>query len=726
MIENAKKYQALGWKIFPIKVKDKAPATPNGFKDSTNDLAIIEGWWSKEDYNIGLDLTGICVIDIDTHGGVNGYASLTEFDMPTTITASTPTGGRHYYFKTSEEVSRKTSFRPGIDRLTNGYVLLPESTHPNGGTYQWLPNRSPWDLDMAELPKEFKENKTLTPWATAPLPTTTPQIKQDIKDRAILYVKECEPAIQGNGGHNQLLYAASALVNGFNLSDQEAINILWNHFNPMCSPPWDKGSPSQRKDFERKVEEARKTCMKPRGWLIGDEMPVRTINPQDQQLGSQIASSLLANYNETNVDKLKKAQQNKAFKYTPSEIPKIVEQKMPKWLREVRDCIEERATIPQPWFALGAATSLFSLILGKKYKFRGQRSNLFNVIVGNTSAGKNIGRDVMKDIIYGAELQRELAGEQVTSDRALLNVIKRTGRAMFMWDEVAHMIDAQNSKNASSSLKLIEPTLMTLFSSANSTYQGKDYAKEEDSLECIREPHCVIHGTTTPQVLFGALRGKDADSGYMARMLLWINEDEPEPVELPCFDKPSAELCAKIAEFASRSHVAEGAEGLLKQEVGAKELQVTPEAAKFLRKTQLEIHADKVNEPEGATKSLLGKTYEICLRMCIIATIADEKEVIDIDAAKWACAVVKYNTYECVEISRYKLDSDEFITNANKVMSYIEKKDRGEGVIKSDILNGLKMRAKTLDQYLDHLHESELILKAEHGVRGWKYCIKPD
>ncbi len=723
MIEKAKKYQALGWKIFPIKKNEKAPATPNGFKDSSNDLAKIEKWWAEDDYNIGLDLTGICVIDIDTHGSVNGYASLTEFNMPTTITASTPSGGRHYYFKISEEVSRKTGFRPGIDRLTNGYVLLPESIHPNGGKYEWLKDRSPWDLNMAELPKEFKENKTLTPWATAPRPAPTTQLKQDIKDRAILYIKECEPAIQGMNGHNQLIYAASALVNGFDLSDQEAINILWNEFNPRCSPPWDHGSPSQRKDFERKVVEARKTCMKPRGWLIGDEPPERPKpTPQDQKLGSDIAASLLENYKETTKDKLKKARNT--FKYVPSPHPKIIEEKMPKWLREVRDCIEARATIPQPWFSLGAATSLFSLILGKKWKFRGQRSNLFNVIVGHTSAGKNIGRDVIRDIIYGANLQRELAGEQVTSDKALLNVINRTGRAMFVWDEVAHMIDAQKSSN-NSSMKLIEPTLMTLFSSANSYYQGKDYAKEEDSLECIKEPHCVIHGTTTPSVLFGVLRGKDADSGYMARMLLWINEDEPTPVELPCFDKPSEELCAKIAEFASRSHVAEGAEGLLKKNTDAIELQCTPEAAKYLRKTQVDIHEDKKAEPEGATKSLLGKTYEICLRMCIIATIADEKEIIDLDAAKWACEVVKYNTYECVEISRHRLDGDEFLNNANKVMTYIEKKDKGEGVPKSKILNALKMRAKTLDQYLTHLREAELILQVRAG-KGWNFYVNPE
>ena len=70
----------LGWKIFPCVSNDagrllpekerKKPATPNGFKDATNDPHKIREWWEKNpNYNIGVcpEHQGESVVEVDSY-----------------------------------------------------------------------------------------------------------------------------------------------------------------------------------------------------------------------------------------------------------------------------------------------------------------------------------------------------------------------------------------------------------------------------------------------------------------------------------------------------------------------------------------------------------------------------------------------------------------------------------------------------------------------------------
>lgn len=723
MIDNARRYQELGWNIFPIKENEKAPAIPNGFRGATNDIKIIEGWWSKTAYNIGLRLDGLCVIDIDTHGSVNGYASLTEFDMPSTVTASTPSGGRHYYFKDKHGVSRKTGFRPGIDRLTNGYVILPESTHPNGGKYEWMKDRSPWDLEIADLPDAFRENKTPTPWS-APLPKPTPTQKKDIKDRAILYVQNCEPAVMGMSGHNQLIYAASALVNGFDLSDQEAINILWNHYNPMCSPPWDQANPSDRKDFERKVIEARKTCMKPRGWLIGEERPEVSPDP----LGERIQKALLQNLENKTT---KKAEKFEVPIQLDADKPKVIFEKMPPLIKETADWIDSKSIVLQPWITLGSLLPMFGAILGKKYSFLGNRSNINVITAAPSSSGKENARKRIRELLEAAQLDDVLGGEDPTSDTAILRVVKEKERVLYLWDEIGHLFANTKSDKSATHLKAIVPTLMKLYSAAGGTYGGKDYAQQKDSIVKIKDPHCCFYGTTTPGMLYKAFDGEDADSGFMGRILFFLTDEEPEPTLGFNTNPPPQALVDKIAEVGRYIPINPEAEGLLKNSDKdeilnslVKEIPISNDAYSLLEQYLKKMHNFKVKEAEGPLKALVGKSFEQMCRLCIIACVCSHKKEIDYDCVDWSCSLVEYLVNQIVDISRQRLDSNDFKDKARKVFAYIQKKDGGNGVPHSIILRNLSFLNNTneLANIRKHLEDSELIVTTHKG-RGISYFV---
>jgi hypothetical protein len=83
-------------------------------------------------------------------------------------------------------------------------------------------------------------------------------------ERAKRLLAAAEPAVSGSGGHDKLLAAASALVNGFDFTDELALQLLLSDYNPRCVPPW------REKDVQRKVREARKLGgTKAPGYLIG-------------------------------------------------------------------------------------------------------------------------------------------------------------------------------------------------------------------------------------------------------------------------------------------------------------------------------------------------------------------------------------------------------------------------------------------------------------------------
>ena len=139
-------YQALRWRIFPIKAREKTPLTPNGFKDATDDWATIEKWREQyPDCNWGL-ATGaseLFVVDLDGPEGKESWKKLiTEHGHVPTLTCQTGGGGFHFYYHDSLYVGLKNStskLAPKVDtRGRGGYVLIPPSIHPNGTPYEWF------------------------------------------------------------------------------------------------------------------------------------------------------------------------------------------------------------------------------------------------------------------------------------------------------------------------------------------------------------------------------------------------------------------------------------------------------------------------------------------------------------------------------------------------------------------------------------------------------------
>ena len=174
-------YAAQGWQIIPLHSwvdgcctcerpdcgsAAKHPITARGVHDATTDQETVRRWWAETQgiANVGIATgaaSGLVVVDIDAKsGGLETLARLEQDHgkLPTTPTASTGGGGRHYFYRypVGHIIGNRAGLLPGIDiRGEGGYVVAPPSSHASGNTYTWavppsepVADAPPWLLDL--------------------------------------------------------------------------------------------------------------------------------------------------------------------------------------------------------------------------------------------------------------------------------------------------------------------------------------------------------------------------------------------------------------------------------------------------------------------------------------------------------------------------------------------------------------------------------------------------
>lgn len=164
-MKNIHDFAHLGWHIFPAPVgtkKSHIKADGGPRWGATNDPeTVARNWQQFPDANIGIACgeSGLFVIDIDTpegHGR-DGFQWLNSVSLPHTVTAVSPSGSMHFYFRQpSGDPIRNSESRlaPGVDvRGEGGMVIAPPSRKPDGRAYAWADGCDPWSVPVAEAPE---------------------------------------------------------------------------------------------------------------------------------------------------------------------------------------------------------------------------------------------------------------------------------------------------------------------------------------------------------------------------------------------------------------------------------------------------------------------------------------------------------------------------------------------------------------------------------------------
>lgn len=137
--------------LLPVRAMEKRPAIAEWQKAACNDASALERWFDDNRANLGWQPdAGYVVLDVDVKAddkGITGFGTLSRLEskygtLPATLSATTPTGGKHYVFKLPEGAQAKNivgskAGAPGLDiRTAGGQIVVQPSERPEG-KYQW-------------------------------------------------------------------------------------------------------------------------------------------------------------------------------------------------------------------------------------------------------------------------------------------------------------------------------------------------------------------------------------------------------------------------------------------------------------------------------------------------------------------------------------------------------------------------------------------------------------
>lgn len=244
ILSIAEHYISQGIKCHPIAKGTKKPRN-NAWSKKFLSYEQFASLYSEGD-GIGIvtgHVSGIVCIDVDPRNNGLAWYEANKDQLGCPVIEKTGSGGLHLYYKYPQDceyIGSATSFAPGIDILADGgkQVVTAPSSHPSGGLYEIQQGLTLTDVAY--------EADTLPDWLYQELknkrhkamsdPAYTNGCGGDI-ERATVIIASLEPAIEGRAG-NLTTFKAACKCRDYGLTQIEAFNLLQEHFNPRCIPPW--------------------------------------------------------------------------------------------------------------------------------------------------------------------------------------------------------------------------------------------------------------------------------------------------------------------------------------------------------------------------------------------------------------------------------------------------------------------------------------------------------
>lgn len=281
----AREYLQRGWQPVPIPAGSKGPVAFNWQHLRVMPETVMSEFLGAGNIGLLLGSPSGHLVDVDLDCP-EAKELADQFLPPTpavTGRASSPRSHRWYVCPGIETVRHRDPVtKASLVELrgTGCQTLVGPSIHPSGERYDFLETEPalvrPSELRAAveslacEIIRSRHGNDLQV--ARAVQETSRASLVGATSDhlvilrRASAYLGAMPAAVSGQGGHNATYAAAVALVHGFGLSQEEAMQLLLSKYNVRCQPPWSE------RELQHKVRDAAiRPHGKPFGWLLGPE-----------------------------------------------------------------------------------------------------------------------------------------------------------------------------------------------------------------------------------------------------------------------------------------------------------------------------------------------------------------------------------------------------------------------------------------------------------------------
>lgn len=226
-LENAVALAAKGFHVFPLREGGKLPAIKDYPNVATQDARQIYEWWGKwPNANVGISTShGLLVVDVDVKEGVNGNEAIIElefegYELPSTYTQTTPSGGTHLVFLVDENVRQGTGvLGEGVDIRSRGGYIVGAGSRTDTGWYTGD------NVPLASAPQWLIDRCGQAPERPEPAPPPENLNEDRATARARYYLEnECATALAG--ARNDAGYRTAAKLKDFGVDRATCLDLM--------------------------------------------------------------------------------------------------------------------------------------------------------------------------------------------------------------------------------------------------------------------------------------------------------------------------------------------------------------------------------------------------------------------------------------------------------------------------------------------------------------------
>jgi hypothetical protein len=657
IIESGKIYASLGWHVLPVR--GKVPAGGSAWQNATtNDPDQVASVLVDCD-GVGVQLgpkSGIVDVECDSEEAYDNLLRLMGGEVPQGVSFSS-SRGNHYLFKWSPDFpfDKAVAKVDGIEFRIGTHKAC-QSVFPPSPGREWIV--SPEATEVGEFPamQELitRWNEINAPKKCEPIKNSLPQLISDKTDRAAKYLETIEPAVSGSGGHNATYRAACKMVLGFDLSVDEAFNLLASIYNPQCQPPWTE------KELRRKCEQADKETGE-RGYLIVESL--RFEHCSDVDLSGFCVPEFEPDRSELEIGR--DVQDPGPF---PDDclLP-------PGFIADVARYTIATSNEPQPILALGGALCLLSVLTGRKIRNRrNNRTNLFVLGLGPSGCGKDRPREVNSDILTEIGSLDMIGPVSLGSGHGIESQLRAHPCRLFQLDEIGDLLKSIKKERGSGHMEAILQKIKMLMTSAHQVYSNSA-TSDIKAFFTINQPHLVIFGTATPEKFWNNLSVESIEDGFMGRLLPlevvgYGDTQEPQDIEIPSSIIEQARAWASFSPGGSLASINPY------PAVYDMTDEATARHKKYCRDIDRKIPKDGTHKKtDGLWKRARGRAASLALLFAASRVGPTETGTIDLCDVELAIKVINWITRKTIYKVLTQVHENQFEHNCNRVLDIIRK-----------------------------------------------------
>lgn len=565
---HAQEWVQRGFAAFPVK--GRTPLVQWSSRAARNEVdaeALFTQYRQADSIGValGTNLNGICVVVVDIDGD-QGWADLEAMPgfeaMPETfVTASGSNepgsalnrSHKHYWFIWPSNACSPPSSHSKIKingkescvdiKGQGGMVHVPPSMHASGRRYE-IAHEAPlafaprwliaWREEyLAEVERRHQEQMQTMRSAVVEHDLTT----QEIENFAISYLTtRAKPAIQGENGSRAAFQAAVYLVIGLMIPIERAAQLMFDYYNPQCSPPWSS------KDLQHKCASASRDSTMVPGYALefvpreiadplGDDYVTNMIERVKPQPGIM---GMLDRNPKPKLAVLPNRKDNYDLRlalYASQRRDQMTIWREIAALGDNHELVLRWLGVQQPLLSVMGLLALGSSFINRRFHTRTKLiPSLYMIGVAASGAGKGEAKDRLT-----SKVKSKWGGLFMSATWPSVQAVFKTihiensinGHGVCFHDNeigkiLSLIFDTKTNENRRSVARLLldcnPVTSSRVVSSAKALMAGGG----EDS---VIAPYVSMYGTTTPVALTGLLQSDARTDGLIARTLFFRGVD---------------------------------------------------------------------------------------------------------------------------------------------------------------------------------------------------------